>query len=230
MFEQVSKKKLTSFTLLGAAIALSGILSGCVGGTTFGTGVTQEEQLLQDLEGMVSMGSKRKRKRINYAARPDLVLPGDQAALPQPVEEEASTSNADWPESPEQRLARIRGEAEEADPRSGEVSVEELTRKKEGISVTRVQKPRYDTDRDGHAAIHELEDGTYKNARAAKAQLAYSKGPNRKYLTEPPVEYRTPVDSAPIGDLGISEEEKHRREEKKRAQQKQEDSGMWTGG
>jgi hypothetical protein len=204
-------------------------LSGCIGGTTFGTGVSQERQLVNDLEGMMTMGGKKKRKtRIDYSARPDLVMPAKTAALPEPLEEEASSSNVDWPENPEQRLARIRASAEEADVRSGEISVEELQREKPGIGVrsSKIRKP--DMDRDGHAAIDALSEGTHKKPEMLKEKYAYSTKPTRKYLTEPTIDLVTPVDSAPAGDLGVSEAEKEKRAEKAAKIKKQTDEGMWV--
>lgn len=221
-------RKHVSFLVLGiSAMALT----GCVGGTTYGTGVSQEEQLLQDLEGMISMGSKKKKQtRINYSARPDLIIPSQTTALPAPVDQGVSTSNADWPESPEQRLARIRGDAEQADVRSGEISLEEQRRNKIGIKVGRGKFNNPDIDRDGHAAIDALKDGSYKNAAMLRKLNSTSTGgpPSRKYLTEPPVEYRIPASSAPTGDLGISEAEKERRAEKAAKRKKANDTGMWS--
>ena len=205
-------------------------LSGCVGGTTFGTGVSQEQQLLNDLQGMMSFGSKKRKKPIDYSARPDLILLSQTAALPAPQEEESSTSATNWPESPEQRLARIRGEAGKADVRSGELSVEELRREKTGIRIGKNNRVGpSDIDRDGHAAIDALNDGSYKNAKALKKKYAYSTGPTRKYLTEPPTEYRRPIGTNGVGDLGIPEAEKQRLAEKAAKQKQQEDTGMWTG-
>ncbi len=224
MSRSVSKKYL-SLLVLGAS-ALS--LTACVGGTTYGTGVTQEQQLLQDLEGMISLGSKKKKKApISYSARPDLVIPAQTAALPAPVDQEVSTSNVDWPESPEQKLARIRGEAEVADERSGEISVEELRRKKTGIRISR-KNEFVDVDRDGHGAIDALQDGSYKNAAMLKKLNSTSSGPSRKYLTEPPIEYQIPASTAAAGDLGISEAEKERRAEKAAKRKLANDTGMWT--
>ncbi|MCF6321327.1 MAG: hypothetical protein L3J32_06105 [Rhizobiaceae bacterium] len=211
-------------------IALMGsllILSGCVGGTTYGTGVTQERQLLNDLEGMVSFGTTKRKQRINYSARPNLVMPAQTATLPAPLEEEATTSNVDWPESPEQRLARIRGEAEEADPRSGEISIAEQRRQKAGIRILRGKIDNPDLDREGASTIDAAEKDKSRKVRQLRAQYAYSTGPTRKYLTEPPVEYRTPYGSAPAGDLGVSEAEKEKRAEKAAKLKKQNDTGMW---
>ncbi len=224
MVRLVTEKMFSAMVLGLSALALS----GCVGGTTYGTGVTQEEQLIKDLEGMISFGSKTRKAPINHAARPNLVMPPKTAALPVPLDQESSSSNANWPESPEQRLARVRGEAEQPDPRSGEISVEEMKRKKIGIAQDSRKADAVEMDKDGHAAINSLRDGTYKNAKMLKDKYAYSSGVNRKYLTEPPVEYRTPVSTAPIGDLGISEAEKERRAEKAAKVKRQEDTGMWT--
>ena len=219
-----SKNTSTGLVLIAAAFALS----GCVGGSTFGTGVTQEQQLLQDLQGMMSFGSKKRKAPINYSARPDLIVPNQTATLPAPQEQESSTSGANWPESPESRLARIRGDAPEADVRSGELPTGELQREKTGIRIAGKRVGPSDIDRDGHAAIDSLNDGSYKNAKMLKQQYAYSNGPTRKYLTEPPTEYRTPIGADGVGDLGVSEAEKERRALKAAKLKKQEDSGMWT--
>ena len=220
----VLSKRLIAPLMLSTSV----FLTGCVGGTTYGTGVTQERQLLNDLEGMISLGGSRKRKAtIDYSARPDLVLPHQTATLSPPQEQVTSTSNADWPESPDQRLARIRGDAGVADPRSGELPIGELQRNKVGL---RIGKNEYvDIDREG-ASTQELSDGTHKKAQALKKKYAYSTGPTRKYLTEPPVAYRTPIGTNGVGDLGVSEAEKEKRAEKAAKVKKQEDTGMWTGG
>ncbi len=219
-----SSKHMIATLMLSASV----FLTGCVGGTTYGTGVTQERQLLNDLEGMISLGGSKKRKTaIDYSARPDLVLPNQSATLAAPQEQVASTSNTNWPESPEARIARIRGDAGVADPRSGELPVGELQRNKTGL---RIGKKEYvDIDREG-ASTQELNDGSHKKAQALKKKYAYSSGPTRKYLTEPPVAYRTPIGENGVGDLGISEAEKERRAEKAAKIKKQNDTGMWTGG
>ncbi len=216
--------KILSVLVLGGAAL---VLTGCVGGTTYGTGVTQEAQLLKDLEGMFSFGSKKTKKNIDHSARPDLVMPSKTAALPVPLDQESSSSNANWPESPEQRIARVRDEAELEDPRSGEISVLELKRKKLGTRYVKPDSKVIDVDRDGHAAITSLRDGTHKKASMLKKKYAYSNGPSRKFLTEPPVEYRTPISTAPIGDLGVSEAEKEKRAAKAAKLKKQNDAGMW---
>jgi hypothetical protein len=220
----VTGKMLSTLVLGASALALT----GCVGGTTYGTGVTQEAQILKDLRGMISFGSKKTKTSIDHSARPNLVMPSKTAALPVPLDQESSSSNVNWPESPEQKLTRIRGEAEQADPRSGAISVEEQKRKKVSIRYNKPDNNAVDVDRDGHAAITSLGDGTHKKTKMLKEKYAYSNGPKRKFLTEPPVEYRVPISTAPVGDLGISEAEKEKRAEKAAKIKRGNDIGMWT--
>lgn len=92
---------------LGAsAIALSGCL-----GPTYGTEKPAMEQLFDDVSGSLSLAKKEK-KVIDYKPRPGLVKPADTTTLPPPQQNIAEASG-EWPESPEERLARIKGEVDE---------------------------------------------------------------------------------------------------------------------
>ena len=79
---------------------------------TYGTDKTANAQLMSDMGGILSF-RERRRPQIEYAPRPELVKPakGDET-LPPPQETVATASNPNWPESPEQRLARLRAEAD----------------------------------------------------------------------------------------------------------------------
>lgn len=198
-----------------AAIALS----GCVGGTTYGTGVSQEKQTLDDVYNMFTL--KQERKNIDYSPRPDLVVPANRQALPEPLDAAATSSSAEWPETPEQRIARIRAQAGEVDSRTGDVSVEEQLRRKEGI---RIEEGYADkkfvvgvTDRDGNPMLYRGESQAQREeVLKRKAELSMSVGASRKYLTEPPIEYRIPVSSAPAGEEAYSPEEQAARKEAER--------------
>ena len=203
-----------------AAALLTVGLSGCMGGTTYGTGVSQEEQTLKDVYSMFNLKSER--KNIDYTPRADLVVPQNTQELPEPIDSAATTSSPDWPETPDERIARIRAEAGEIDARTGEYSLQERLRKKEGIAIeTRSPKGRFQpgvTDRDGNVIRF---DGTAsKMAREEvlrrKAELAPSVGASRKFLTEPPVAYREPVDTAPQGEEAYTPEERAEKAEQKR--------------
>lgn len=206
-------------------VASALLMAGCVGGTTYGTGTSQEEQTLTDVYSMFSL--KNKAKNIDYSARPDLVIPENKAALPEPLESEVTTSNPEWPETPEERIARIQSQAEEVDPRTGEYSVQERLRKKEGINIEKVDATREFipgvTDKDGYLLPHIAQDKVKRaEVLKRKAELGVSQDGTRRYLTDPPETYRQPAETAPSGEAAYSEEERLARkklvDEKKKAE------------
>lgn len=208
-------------------------VSACVGGTTYGTGVSHEEQTMNSLKNIVSLKSS-KDHQINYSARPDLVMPANTAALPQPAAEVASTETeeSNWIETPEERIAQIQSEAEQPHYRSGNISVKEQLRKKEGIRVSNNGRIYKNPDRDGNSFIDAIRDDANgvsagSTVRKQRQELAYSTGIKRKYLTEPPVEYRTPAATAVAGDLGYSREELAELEAKQKAREDAEKKGHW---
>lgn len=84
-------------------------LAGCFG-PTYGTGVSSSDQLLQDLGNTLSLGERSPPPPINYTPRPGLVQPTNTSTLPPPQEDIAEAAGAEWPESPEERRARVRAE------------------------------------------------------------------------------------------------------------------------
>ena len=193
--------------LLGAAVGLS----GCLGGTTYGTGVTQEKQTLDDVYNMFTLKSER--NNIDYSARPDLIVPENSEVLPEPLDAEATTSSPEWPETPEQRIARIQAQAGEIDPRSGDYSMEEQLRVKEGGRIeTREVRGQFipgKTDKDGDQVLYhgEKSQADRESLLARRQELSLSQPGSRRYLSEPPVEYRTPADTAPAGEDAYTEEQ-----------------------
>jgi len=191
-----------------ALVACAVVLSAC-GGTTYGTGVTQESQTLKDLYGMLSL--QQKRATIDYSARPDLIVPQNTAALPAPLDSSTTTSDPQWPETPEERLARIRAQSGEVDSRSGDYSVADLNRKKEAIGIDNsYQANKFvpgQTDRDGNVVSYNGKSQAREEVLKARAAQDYSRGAKRKYLTEPPVEYRVAAETAPAGEEAFTEEE-----------------------
>ena len=87
-------------------------VTGCFG-PTYGTGVTATDQLFNDLGNAVSLRDRNAAPPINYTPRPGLVEPTDTTTLPPPQENIVSASGELWPESPEERRARVRREADE---------------------------------------------------------------------------------------------------------------------
>ena len=209
-------------------------VSACVGGTTYGTGVSHEEQTVNSLKNILSLKSS-KDHQINYSARPDLVMPADTASLPQPAEEVVGveTEESNWIETPEERIAQIQSEAEQPHYRSGQIPVQELLRKKDGIKVSNNGRIYKNPDKDGNSFIDAVRDdangvsaGT--SVRKQRQELAYSTGIKRKYLTEPPVEYRTPAATAVAGDLGYSREELAALEAERKKREEAEKRGHWV--
>lgn len=192
---------------LSAAVAVS----GCVGGTTYGTGVTQEKQTLDDVYNMFTL--KQNKKNIDYSARPDLIVPQNSEVLPEPLDSEATTSSPEWPETPEERIARIQGQAGEIDARTGEYSVQDQLRRKEGIKIeTRQVRGEFipgKTDKDGDQVLYHGEASKANRAKvlSRKQELSLSNSASRRYLSEPPVEYRIPASTAPVGEEAYTEEQ-----------------------
>ncbi|WP_246248925.1 hypothetical protein [Chelativorans alearense] len=199
---------------VGAALAVSAIiLSGC-SGTTYGTGTTAETQLVQDLTGVLSLAPKKK-PPIDYSPRPGIVEPPSTEVLPPPQESVASTSNPNWPESPEERLARVRAEAtaNQDDP----FYRPNIVRDVDNGSASRGT---------GGTAARLSENGSVKpeilerSARMRneqrlefqrRQQLANQGSPTtRRYLSDPPTELRQPAETAAAGDLGEDEWKKER--------------------
>ena len=202
-------------------------LSGCMSSPTYGTDKTATEQLFGDLSSAVSLAPP-KRAPIDYKPRPPLVkpAPGQKEALPPPQDDIVQTASAEWPESPEQRRARIRdyatehrddanfepqvvndistGSAAKADPRQAWASDHPQSQNTGGLSA----KQRREEINRRLAESHQG-DATV-----------------RKYLSEPPLAYREPAATAPEGDIGEDEYKKQIRL-KKEAKAKSGKTGMF---
>jgi hypothetical protein len=194
--------------VVGAAlVAAAGLASGCMSAPTYGTDKTATAQLGSDLTNILSLEAKRK-PVVDYAPRPDLVKPAKGGTtLPAPQESVATAGNPNWPESPEQRLARIRAEADaNADNPNYDspvVSDMALSQKPKPIVNQHVEDSGIRTPQ--QVAYEEAE---YKR-RLKENQLGNST--SRKYLSEPPLDYRQANAAAPTGETGEDEDDKERR-------------------
>lgn len=187
------------------------LLSGCMSSPTYGTGKTANQQLVEDLSNILSPGFGKQGPDISYNPRGELVEPASTEVLPVPQQEIASADNPAWPESPEERRARIRAEATEnrdninyrspvtsagfsaapINPNQGVGSPEELASKRADARSSLTGRERAEMER----RLRERNQGS-SNVRA--------------YLSQPPVEYRQPAESAPAGELGVDEWKKER--------------------
>lgn len=187
-------RELRLFAGVAAVVAGSLVVSGCVGGPTYGTDKTAGEQLLDDLGSAVSLAPP-KRDPVKYQPRPALVLPPkeQQAALIQPQQSLASReNNPAWVESPEEARQRLREEADANKDNPNYVS------------------PLAKASANGRRLSAKEQQQAYREARKIE-QGAYSD--RRRYLSDPPLEYRRLPEGAEM-DLGEPEKDKERRRKK----------------
>ncbi|MER8827330.1 hypothetical protein NKH73_14675 [Mesorhizobium sp. M0938] len=208
-----------------APLVVSGLaLSGCMGSPTYGTDKSASAQLAGDLTSAFSVVPKNK-DRIDYKPRPELVKPAPgQKELP-PPQDSIATASADWPESPEQRRARLRADAtlHQDDPAYQAQIVDDVQTDPTAIKAAMAQSGS------SHPPAWTPADSDKGRAAEVKRRLAQGKqgDPNtRRYLSEPPVQYRAAADTAPTGDLGEDEYKKERRL-KKEAAAKNKSGGMF---
>ena len=158
------------------------VLGGCVSSPTYGTHKTANQHLFDGLTSMVAV-SLSKKTGATYKPRPELVDPPKGAPLPPPQSSLASKDNPQWPESPEETRRRLVAEADADD------------------------NP---TDRGGPLAKPAESSEQFQKFREARAnQKAAYEG--RRFLSDPPVEYRVPAETAPTEELGESEFKKAQR-------------------
>ncbi|QPC93746.1 hypothetical protein [Mesorhizobium sp. INR15] len=210
-----------------APLVVSGLaLSGCMGSPTYGTDKTAGAQLAGDLSSAFSISPKHK-EQIDYKPRPTLVkpAPGQKENLPAP-QDSIETANADWPESPEQRRARLRADAtaHQDDPAYQSQIVDDVQTDPTAIKNAMAQSGS------SHPPAWTPADSDKGRAAEIQRRLADSKqgDPNtRKYLSEPPVQYRVASDTAPQGELGEDEYKKERRLKKEAAAKSKTGSGLF---
>jgi len=195
---------------VGALVAVSAIaLTGCVGmAPTYGTGKAADQQLLEDVTGMFALtGANKKREPIDYNPRPELVKPaGGATNLPPPQDDIKTASAGAWPEAPEARLARIRADATGKRDDVGFEPEVDLPVEKNRPAIRRTRGDDQSFDGSPVAAQKQREDF---NKRLAMSQQGSAT--DRRYLSEPPIEYRQPSAAAATDDVGEDEWKKERR-------------------
>ncbi len=182
------------------SVVSMGALSGCMGGNTYGTGVSQEAQLASDVGGLLLLGGEKKAP-IEYSARPKLVKVARAGELPPPAERITSDS-AYFPTNPEEkRAARI------AALENGE-KLEGAAVPRSGYGSAKGQKAHKFHNGDHEESAAEMQRISVQGReerlkRAAEARgIGLGGGAPRKYLTQPPAEYRTPAETAAVGNVG----------------------------
>lgn len=199
-------RRLATGLLLGAAGVA---LAGC-SGPTYGTGVSQSGQLFNDLDGVFALGNTNRQDEVSYAPRPELVRPAAIGQLPPPRPANVAAQDPNWPQSPEVIRARRLAAAESTrgdgllpadyNPSTGTMAA----RNPDAVS------PINDAAQDRSWLSPADLRGQRRQAREQRV-TAQSNPTQRRYLSDPPIAYRQPVASAPVGDVGIDEEVKARR-------------------
>ena len=198
-----------------AAILVVGCLSlgGCLG-PTYGTGKSQGETLFDDMNNFVSLGGTDDKAKIAYTPRTELVKPENTSILPQPQVARNTTGDPNWPESPEERSKRIQAAAYQGD---GPVPADFATSRKEGVTQAYLDRTRGDgsnprRNSDDSNVLTPAEMRSRSELIQARLRESKQGSPTqRRYLSEPPIKYREPAASAPVGDPGEDEETKARR-------------------
>jgi hypothetical protein len=193
----------------GSLVAAAVLLSGCMSSPTYGTDKTANAQLMADMGGILSFRDKKK-AQIEYAPRPELVKPAKgQDALPPPQDSVATASNPNWPESPEARLARLRAEADANldNPNYDSPIVPDM------VSANPKRKTLTGNGRAEESGVMDVSQAAAQKAEYQKRLTETRQGSSqtRKYLSEPPIDYRQAAADAPVGELGEDEYRKERR-------------------
>jgi len=207
--DRVKKIQLT-ILMLGLGTS-SIVLSGCNVGPTYGTGKSAGQQLMDDVSSIASLRPMNTAAQVETRPRPELVPPAAdmRATLPPPQESITQSAQTEWPESPEERRQRLRDEATANRDNPNYVSPIEPGRD----GYNRRQRPT-DLNRAGEERIPVVSRAEARQQRAAyqKVRQENSGGTatQRKYLSEPPLAYRQPADTAPIDETGVDEAQKER--------------------
>jgi hypothetical protein len=191
-----SRRFLVGLAAAGVAVALA----GCMSSTTYGTGKSPGVQTLEDLAGIATFGSQK--EPIDYGPRARIVPPPPGTPLPPPGGSQATLAS-NWPKDPDVEQKKFKAEAA-ARYKPGEGPPLNAN----GPNFRLPPKPKSDEpeavllNQNGREAPHI----TREEAAAAKKLFADSRGmqvdasglPIRRYLTDPPAEYRAPDPSAPV--------------------------------
>lgn len=178
---------------LSAGLAIG--LSGCQSAMTYGTGKAPGMQTVEDLVGIAALSTATK-EPIDYKPRPKIVAPPTTATLPPPSDGNTTALASNWPVDPDAQAAKIRADA--------------AAREATGAPTPFFRVPKGPDD--GQPVVYDRDPekealGTAEQSAAARKLFADARGaiavdengnPVRRYLTDPPSEYRIPDPTAPV--------------------------------
>lgn len=189
------------YSTIAGAISVSLALSACTS-PTYGTGKTAAEQLVDDLGNSTSITGDQSKRNLKYGPRPGLVVPaqarGEQLTQPQQSLANRET-NPQWPETPEEARERLR---KEADENSNNPHYRSPLLAGNGTNGQMTESQKWEAFRKAKA---DAQGGSIVNTN------------QRKYLTDPPVEYRN-IPQDQLADLGTPEAKKEKERKKAAAE------------
>jgi len=199
-FGQDNAQGLSMFRTVAGITAIGVMLSACTS-PTYGTGKTAAEQLVDDLGNATSItGNDQEKRNLKYSPRPGLVVPAQSRAeqLTTPQQNMASReNNPQWVESPEETRERLR---DEADANKNNPHYRSPLLAGNGTAGQMTESQKWEAFRKAKA---DAQGGSVVNAQ-------------RKFLTDPPQEYRS-VPQDQLTDLGEPEQKKEKRRKKEAA-------------
>jgi hypothetical protein len=177
---------MTSSILSRPAVALFAVsalaLAGCQSGMTYGTGKSPAQQTLEDVVGIAALSNER-REPIDYQPRPKIVAPPTVAELPPPSSGNSAMVAANWPNDPDLQREQIRAEVARREAAGEPLPTFRLP--------PREQQPAAEASADA-PMTKEQEAEIRRRFADARGNVAVDEygNPIRRYLTDPPVEYR----------------------------------------
>jgi hypothetical protein len=172
--------------LAGAALAVS----GCQSGMTYGTGKSPAMQTIEDVTGLATFSGPEK-EAIDYKPRPEIVQPPAGSTLPPPSSGTMALAATNWPVDPDASRQAIREDAAARQAAGLPPAVVAVPRQQQQTVTVRSDKPL-----------------TKEETEALRAQFAAARGtalavdengnPVRRFLDDPPNEYRLPDPEHPV--------------------------------
>ncbi|MFK7791569.1 MAG: hypothetical protein AB8B88_02745 [Devosiaceae bacterium] len=200
--------KLRQLAQLGAVAAGAALLAGCASYGSFDENEPSLEQSV--LGGLVEpLGITGEEEPIDYSARAPLVAPPATGALPPPSSATAVTADPNWPTGSRERMAQVL---------QAEDQTLVFTPGVDGVDIAATQAL---AERTRNAPVREVTDGRRltpaemrreQEIHEARAQATAQRDATgtvrgRRFLTDPPVDSRTPSPEAPYGAEAEVEEE-----------------------
>lgn len=178
--------------VLSAVVTVA--LAGCQSGNTYGTGTSPGLQTIEDLVGIAAL-SNEKKEPIDYRPRPKIVTPPTVGELPPPSDGSPPMLASNWPVDPDVQAAQIRADAAAREARGEPTPRFSLPASPQSDQPIVMRDPEAEamSTPEQKAEARKL----FADARGAVA-VDENGNPVRRYLSDPPTEYRIPDPTAPV--------------------------------